>query len=76
MGTYSTSEYMDIFGGLPEPGETYPDDPDAVRDAVEEWTEPCDATLLNGKVCCYRKGHSTEFPHRFVWPDDHINSHI
>lgn len=33
MGTYSSDEYLDTFGGLPEPGETYPADPDTVRDA-------------------------------------------
>ncbi len=36
MGTYSFGEYLDTFGGMPEPGETYPDDPDALRDALEE----------------------------------------
>lgn len=36
MGTYSTQEFIDTFGGLPEPGETYPDDLDAVRDEVRE----------------------------------------
>lgn len=44
MGTYSTQEYLDMFGGLPEPGETYPDDPDAVCDELEEEIralEPC-----------------------------------
>lgn len=38
MGTYSTQEYLDTFGGMPEPGETYQDDPDAARDAMEERT--------------------------------------
>lgn len=36
MGTYTTSEFMDAFGGLPEPGEAIPDDPDALRDQAEE----------------------------------------
>lgn len=38
MGTYSYSEYLETFGGPPEPGETYPDDPDAARNALEEYT--------------------------------------
>lgn len=36
MGTYSWQEHVDLFGGLPEPGETYPDDPDALRDQAKE----------------------------------------
>ncbi len=36
MGTYSFWDYYETFGGLPEPGETYPDDPDALRDMMEE----------------------------------------
>lgn len=36
MGTYSYGEYLDTFGGPPEPGETYPDDPDALRDRLRE----------------------------------------
>lgn len=36
MGTYSFGEYLDTFGGMPEPGETYPDDPDALRDEIED----------------------------------------
>ncbi len=36
MGTYSFGEYLDTFGGMPEPGETYPDDPDTAREALEE----------------------------------------
>ena len=34
MGTYSAGEWP--FGGFPEPGEAHPDDPDALRDRVEE----------------------------------------
>lgn len=26
----------------------------------------CPATNLAGEFCCYRKGHSERFPHRFV----------
>lgn len=36
MGTYTTQEYLDMFGGLPERGETYPDDPDILRDMEEQ----------------------------------------
>lgn len=36
MGTYDAGEWLETFGGLPEPGEAYPADPDAVRDAYEE----------------------------------------
>lgn len=36
MGTYSTWEFYETFGGWPEPGETFPDDPDAARDARED----------------------------------------
>lgn len=36
MGTYTVSEYLEMYGGLPEPGECVPDDPDAVRDDLEE----------------------------------------
>lgn len=35
MGTYSTQDFIDLFGGLPERGEAYPD-PDALRAAQEE----------------------------------------
>lgn len=44
MGTYSYSDYLDTFGGPPEPGETYPDDPDALRDALDMRDEPISAT--------------------------------
>jgi hypothetical protein len=36
MGWYSSSEWLETFGGPPEPGEAYPDDPDALRDRIEE----------------------------------------
>lgn len=36
MGTYGTWEFYETFGGWPEAGETYPDDPDAARDAARE----------------------------------------
>lgn len=36
MGTYSAAEYLEMFGGLPEPGEAYCSDPDALRDRLEE----------------------------------------
>lgn len=36
MGTYSYDEFVDLFGGPPEPGETYPSDPDALIDAMRE----------------------------------------
>lgn len=39
MGTYSTAEFMEVFGGLPEPGETYPADPDALLDRLREEDE-------------------------------------
>lgn len=31
MGTYTAQEHIDLFGGLPEPGEAIPDF-DAIRD--------------------------------------------
>lgn len=34
MGTYGYGEFLETFGGEPEPGETFPDDPDAVREAM------------------------------------------
>lgn len=36
MGNYSSEEFLETFGGLPEPGEAYPSDPDALRDRLEE----------------------------------------
>lgn len=36
MGTYSFWDYYETFGGTPEPGDTYPDDQDALRDAWRE----------------------------------------
>jgi hypothetical protein len=36
MGTYSYDEHVAMFGGIPEPGETYPGDPDALLDARRE----------------------------------------
>lgn len=37
MGTYSFTEWLDTFGGLPEPGDSvYPDDPDALRDELAD----------------------------------------
>lgn len=42
MGTYSYDEFLSTFGGPPEPGETYPSDPDALIDAMrEECRVPC-----------------------------------
>jgi hypothetical protein len=35
VGTYSTQEFMDTFGGLPEPGEAYVD-LDLVRDTARD----------------------------------------
>lgn len=36
MGTYTTGEYLELFGGLPEPGEAAVD-VDAVRDQADDW---------------------------------------
>lgn len=33
MGTYTVGEYLELFGGLPEPGEAVVD-PDELRDAA------------------------------------------
>ena len=46
MGTYSYGEHLDMYGGPPEPGECYPDDPDAVRDEIEEQRRDADARGL------------------------------
>lgn len=36
MGMYSTQEFMDLFGGMPEPGEAYDPDPDRRRDEARD----------------------------------------
>lgn len=36
MGTYDAGEWLEMYGGLPEPGEAYPADPDLVRERAEE----------------------------------------
>lgn len=35
MGTYSAEEFLETFGGLPEPGECIPDF-DAIRDRARD----------------------------------------
>lgn len=39
MGTYTARDFLDTFGGLPEPGECATD-PDAVRDELEGRSRP------------------------------------
>lgn len=43
MGSYTTQEFLDTFGGLPEPGDPQwlGPDPDDIRDALDE--RPCAA---------------------------------
>lgn len=36
MGTYSTREFMDLFGGMPDRDEAFPADPDLLLDQAQE----------------------------------------
>jgi hypothetical protein len=55
MGTLSFWEHYETFGGMPEPGETYPDDPDAARDERDDLREQCDGSCLEDACICYRR---------------------
>lgn len=42
MGNLSHDEHWAIYGGPPEPGECFPDDPDAIRDQAKDTEAPKD----------------------------------
>lgn len=56
MGDYSYGEHMELFGGPPEPGESYPslEDVDALRKAAKE--DPPEPRC----VVCDRETHTFE----------------
>jgi hypothetical protein len=70
MGTYSYLEYLETFGGPPEPGETYPDDPDALRDMLEEEALAVRRPCITRKFCGGEETVSLSGFARYVVQDD------
>lgn len=70
MGTYTYGEYLETFGGTPDPGETYPDDPDAARDERDAALE---AAMFNDVREQERLSHDADLRHEYSGPeyDDH-----
>jgi hypothetical protein len=54
MGNYSVSQFRELFGGMPEPGEAYIDDLDLLRDKQGCSCHDgvvCDGLGLNIRAC-------------------------